>query len=56
MQYKNLTAVLEATDSAKSFFTALPDYIQGGVMLHSDSIKSEDDLHKCAENIFREFE
>ncbi|MCC8042065.1 MAG: hypothetical protein LIO69_00825 [Oscillospiraceae bacterium] len=56
MQSKNLSAVLNESKSARDYFGSLPDYIQGGVMLHSDRINSEETLHECVESIFREFE
>lgn len=58
MQMKNngLNSLLQSSEQAKSFFGSLPDYVQGGIMLSSDSIKTEDDLHKCADKIFAEFE
>ena len=52
----NLNELLEKSSTAKSFFGALPDYVQGGIMLRSSEIKNEDDLHKCADVIKKEFE
>lgn len=56
MNQNPLNSLLETSPEAKSFFGSLPDYVQGGIMLRSDEIKSEDDLHKCADSIFHEFE
>lgn len=52
----SLNSLLESNDRAKNFFGALPDYVQGGIMLRSDKIRSEEDLHKCADSILSEFE
>ncbi|MGN0642800.1 MAG: hypothetical protein ACI4JJ_06605 [Huintestinicola sp.] len=51
-----LDSVLASSEKAKQFFGSLPDYIQGGVMLHADSINSEDDLHSCADMVMHEFD
>lgn len=51
-----LNSLLERSSEAKTFFGSLPDFVQGGIMLRSSEINSEDDLHKCAESIFHEFE
>ena len=56
MKQNPLNSLLETSTEAKNFFGSLPDYVQGGIMLRSEEIRSEDDLHKCADSIFREFE
>ena len=56
MKKSGLNELLNSNSKAQSFFGSLPDYVQGGVMLHADSITSEDDLHKCADSIIHEFE
>lgn len=56
MKNNGLNSLLQSSEQAKNFFGSLPDFVQGGIMLRSDTIKTEDDLHKCAENIFHEFE
>lgn len=53
---KNLESLLKENSRAQSFFGSLPDYVQGGIMLRSDSITGEAELHKCADEIFKEFE
>ncbi len=52
----NLNALLKSNATAQNFFGSLPDYVQGGIMLHSSEIMNEDDLHRCADMIFHEFE
>lgn len=56
MTHDSLNALLESSNEARTFFGSLPDFVQGGIMLRSSEINSEDDLHKCAESIFHEFE
>lgn len=51
-----LNSLLQSNDRAQSFFGSLPDYVQGGIMLRSDSINTEDDLHECADKVLSEFE
>lgn len=52
----DLNKLLETNSRAKAFFGALPDFVQGGVMLHASEINNEEDLHKCAESIYHEFD
>lgn len=56
MKKNGLNELLESSSTAQNFFGSLPDYVQGGIMLRSNEISSEDDLHRCAEMIFHEFE
>ncbi|MCM1523524.1 MAG: hypothetical protein NC120_03605 [Ruminococcus sp.] len=57
MENKNgLNSLLQTSSKAQSFFGSLPDYVQGGIMLRSDSIKTEEDLHSCADKVMSEFE
>lgn len=56
MKQNPLNSLLETSTEAKNFFGSLPDYVQGGIMLRSEEICSEEDLHKCADSIFHEFE
>lgn len=51
-----LNSLLSSNPQAKTFFGSLPDYVQGGIMLRSEEIFSEEDLHSCADSIFAEFE
>ncbi|MGN0665845.1 MAG: hypothetical protein ACI4KF_04890 [Huintestinicola sp.] len=55
-KYEGLKDLIESDPESDRFFNSLPDYIQGGIMLYSDSIKSELDLRSCAAMIIREFE
>ena len=52
----SLNALLESNTEARTFFGSLPDFVQGGIILRSTEINTEEDLHKCAESIFHEFE
>ena len=56
MEKNGLNALLNSNRQAKTFFGSLPDYVQGGIMLRSEEITSEEELHKCADSIFAEFE
>ncbi len=56
MKPDSLEKLLETNQKAQTFFGSLPDFVQGGIMLRSGEIKNENDLHKCAESIFHEFE
>ncbi len=56
MEKNGLNALLTSNRQAKTFFGSLPDYVQGGIMLRSEEITSEEELHKCADSIFAEFE
>lgn len=56
MKQDPLNSLLERSPEASRFFGSLPDFVQGGIMLRSEEIKSEEDLHKCADSIFHEFE
>lgn len=56
MEKNGLRSLIESTPSAEKYFSSLPDHIQGGVMLHSAQISTEDDLRRCADLIFKEFE
>lgn len=55
MEKTGLNALLSENSKARNYFGSLPDYIQGGVMLHSSEINSEDELHSCADMIKSEF-
>lgn len=55
MKYEKLNDLLKTSTDARNFFMGLPDYVQGGIMLHSSEIDNEEDLHKCAEFIIGEF-
>ena len=56
MQTNPLNALLERDKKAQTYFGSLPDFVQGGIMLRSEEITSEEELHKCADSIFAEFE
>jgi len=46
-----LQDLLGSSDSAKSYFLSLPDYVQGMIQQRSQSILSEDELRRYAENL-----
>lgn len=52
----SLKSLLQTNKKAQQFFGSLPDFVQGGIMLKADSVTNEAQLHKCAEEIFHEFE
>ena len=54
-RYRNLDSLLNSCETAKVYFTSLPDYVRGAAVKHSEKIRSEDDLHKFADGIIHEF-
>lgn len=56
MQTNPLNALLERDKKAQTYFGSLPDFVQGGIMLRSEEVYTEEDLRRCAESIFHEFE
>ncbi len=56
MQTNPLNALLERDKKAQTYFGSLPDFVQGGIMLRSEEVHTEEDLRRCAESIFHEFE
>lgn len=54
-KYENLDSLLRGSETAKIFFTSLPDYVQGAVLKKSSDIRTEDELHNAAENVMHEF-
>lgn len=50
-KYSNVNDLISEDKKAKEYFMTLPDYIQGEVNLHSDSIHSLNELQNYAENI-----
>ena len=54
-KFDDLNGLLSGSDTAKMFFASLPDYVQGAVMRKSSRIDTEDELHRFAEKIMREF-
>lgn len=54
-KYANLDGLLADSETAKIFFSSLPDYVQGAVMKIGSTIFTEDELHRCAERVMHEF-
>lgn len=54
-KYENLDSLLNGCETAKIYFASLPDYVQGAVMKKSFNIRTEDELHRTAENVMHEF-
>ena len=54
-KYANLDGLLAGSETAKIFFSSLPDYVQGAVMKNGSTIFTEDELHRCAERVMHEF-
>lgn len=54
-KYNNLDSLLNGCETAKIYFASLPDYVQGAVLKHSCDIRTEDQLHRIAENAMHEF-
>ncbi|MCH5194073.1 MAG: hypothetical protein J1F11_08940 [Oscillospiraceae bacterium] len=54
-KYENLDNLLAECETAKTYFSSLPDYVQGAVMKRSSSIFTETELHRVAENAMNDF-
>ncbi len=48
---KNLNALLSSSESAKTYFMALPDYIQGMIQQRTCDVHSMDELRRYAETM-----
>ena len=48
---KNLNALLSTSESAKTYFMALPDYVQGMIQQRTCDVHSMDELRRFAENM-----
>ena len=49
-KYQGLNALLSECSTAQTYFSSLPDYVQGAIQQREDNIQSEDELHRYAEN------
>ena len=56
MNYENLDSLLSGCETAKVYFASLPDYVQGAVMKNGSNIRTEDELHRVAENARHEIQ
>ena len=54
-KYENLDSLLAECETAKTYFSSLPDYVQGAVMKRSSSIFTETELHRVAESAMNDF-
>ena len=54
-KYENLDGLLAGSETAKIFFTSLPDYVQGAALRNGSQILTEDELHRFAEKTMHEF-
>ena len=48
---KNLNQILGESRACEQFFASLPDYVQETIRERADSIHSENDLRRYAENL-----
>lgn len=46
---KNLNALLSSNESAKTYFMALPDYVQGMIQQRTCDVHNMDELRQYAE-------
>ena len=46
-----LGELLSRSESAKSYFLSLPDYVQGMLQQRSDSVHTEQELRRSAETL-----
>ena len=54
-KYENLDKLLAGSETAKIFFTSLPDYVQGAALRNGSKIFTEDELHRFAEKTMHDF-
>lgn len=54
-KYDNLDSLLGSSETAKIYFASLPDYVQGAVLKSGSKIRTEDELHRVAEDAMHEF-
>lgn len=54
-KFENLDILLNECETAKIYFTSLPDYVQGAVLKNSSNIQTENELHRIAENAMHDF-
>lgn len=54
-KYENLDGLLAGSETAKTFFTSLPDYVQGAAIRNGSKILTEDELHRFAEKTMHDF-
>ncbi len=54
-KFENLDGLLAGSETAKIFFTSLPDYVQGAALRNSGNIFTEEELHRFAEKTMHEF-
>ncbi|MDR2932339.1 MAG: hypothetical protein LBV27_04455 [Oscillospiraceae bacterium] len=48
-----LSALLEKSSNAQNYFSDLPEYVQEMISQRGESIQSEDELYRYAENILQ---
>lgn len=54
-KFESLDSLLSGCETAKIYFTSLPDYVQGAVLKNGSNIRTEDELHRIAENAMHDF-
>ncbi len=54
-KYNNLDSLLNSCETAKIYFASQPDYVRGAVVKNSTNIRTEEDLHRIAEETRNEF-
>ena len=48
---KGLDGLLGTSPAARQYFSSLPEYVQEMIVQRRESIKSEDELHRYADNL-----
>jgi len=48
---QGLDGLLSTSTGAKQYFNSLPEYVQEMIIQRRESIKSEDELHRYADNL-----
>ena len=48
---KGLDGLLGTSASARQYFSSLPEYVQEMIVQRRENIKSEDELHRYADNL-----
>ena len=49
--HKGLNGLLGTSPAAKQYFNSLPEYVQEMIVERRQNIKSEDELHRAADNL-----
>lgn len=51
IEQTGLSKLIHSCDTARTYFSSLPDYVQGAIQQRADNICTEEDLHSYADNL-----